>query len=137
MNRTFPKSEHLYGIKTIERLYNQGSVFVSYPFRVVYFMVEDKTESVPVRAMVSVSKRKFKNAVDRNRIKRLMRETYRLNKSRLIEFIRENDLNVHLAFQYISDEIISFAEMNSKMEKALDKLIKIISVKVKNIDEIG
>lgn len=66
-----------------------------------------------------------------------MRETYRLNKSRLIEFIRENDLNVHLAFQYISDEIISFAEMNSKMEKALDKLIKIISVKVKNIDEIG
>lgn len=137
MNRTFPKSEHLYGIKTIERLYNQGSVFVSYPFRVVYFMVEDKTESVPVRVMVGVSKKKFKNAVDRNRIKRLMRETYRLNKSRLIEFMRENDLNVHLAFQYISDETIPFAEMNSKMEKALAKLITIISEKPKNTDEIG
>lgn len=137
MNRTFPKSEHLYGIKTIERLYNQGSVFVSYPFRVVYFMVEDKTESVPVRVMVGVSKKKFKNAVDRNRIKRLMRETYRLNKSRLIEFMRENDLNVHLAFQYISDEVIPFAEMNSKMEKALTKLITIISEKPKNTDEIG
>lgn len=83
--------------------------------------------------MVSVSKKKFRNAVDRNRIKRLMREVYRLNKSSLISNIAENRQQLHLAFQYISDEILPFSDMNYRMQKALDKLIKKISDKTESL----
>lgn len=137
MKNTFPKIEHLYGVKRIERLYTQGKAFVSYPFRVVFLLVNNEDEAVAVRAMVSVSKKKFKNAVDRNRVKRLMRETYRLNKSELTQFAVENNLKIHVSFQYIAEEILTFQEVNLKMQKALDKLITTISNKAKNADENG
>lgn len=137
MNNTFPKSEHLCGVKSIEKLHTQGNAFVSYPFRIVYILVNDEAEDIPVRAMVSVSKKKFKKAVDRNRVKRLMRETYRLNKSQLIELISENDLRLHLAFQYISDEIMPYSEMNNKMQKTLERLMKTITEKTQKPDENG
>lgn len=122
MRNTFPKKERLVGVKRIEHLHTQGKAFIAYPFRVVFLLVEDESETVPVRAMVSVSKKKFKKAVDRNRVKRLMREAYRLNKSELIEFVEKKELNLHLAFQYIANEIMPFAEINPRMQKALEKL---------------
>lgn len=124
MKNTFPKKEHLFGVKRIERLYVSGKAFVAFPFRVVFLLVEDEDETIPVRVMVSVSKKKYKKAVERNRIKRLMRESYRLNKSELIQFVIENKLRLHLSFQYIADEILQFSEMSLKMEKSLEKLIK-------------
>lgn len=87
--------------------------------------------------MVSVPKKKFKKAVDRNRIKRLIRETYRLNKSQLFDFAVENNLKLYVAFQYVSDEIMTFTEMNSKMRKALEKLIKTVSENAKITDKNG
>ncbi len=137
MKNSFPKIEHLYGVKRIERLHMQGKAFISYPLRVVFLLVDDENEKVPVRVMVSVSKKKFKNAVDRNRVKRLMREVYRLNKSELIRFAVENNLKIHVSFQYIAEEILTFQEINLKMQKALDKLVKIISEEAKNTDENG
>ncbi len=135
MSQTFPKSEHLYGVKSITRLHTEGHAFISYPFRIVYILHNDETDNIPVRAMVIVSKKKFKKAVDRNRIKRLMRETYRLNKRELIGFVSDNKLKLHLAFQYISDEKIAFSEMNNRMQKTLDKLAIIISKKNNIPDE--
>lgn len=135
MKNTFPKKEHLYGVKSIERLHTQGNAFVSHPFRIVFLLVNDEKETVPVRAMVSVSKKKFKKAVDRNRVKRLMREVYRLNKSQLIGFADEKKLKIHLSFQYISDEILPFEELFHKMQKAQDKLIKTVTEKVQIADE--
>ncbi len=123
----FPKSEHLRGEKTIENLFKNGKVFIAYPFRVVYLNVNHPDEKIPVRTMVSVSKKKFKKAVNRNRIKRLMRETYRLNKAELIAFSTDKSLKLHVAFQYIADEILCFDEVNNKMQKALEKLKKTIS----------
>lgn len=137
MNHTFPKSERLYGVKSIERLHAWGTSFVAYPFRVVFFFANDEDESIPVRTMVSVSKKKFKKAVDRNRIKRLMREAYRQNKNKLVEFVCKNDLRLHLAFQYISAEIMPFSEVNKRMEKALDRLIKNIAENTGGTDENG
>lgn len=130
MSKSFPKYERLCGVKSIERLHTQGKAFIAYPFRVVFLLVEDESETVPVRTMVSISKKKLKKAVDRNRVKRLMREAYRLNKSELIEFAETNKLKVHLAFQYIANEIMSFAEINPKMQKALEKLQENIAEKV-------
>ena len=82
---TFPKEEHLCRKKLIEELFGkQGSSFGVYPLRLVWVASAAPT-AVPPQVLISVSKRTFKRAVDRNRIKRLIREAYRLNKYRLVE----------------------------------------------------
>lgn len=124
---SFPKSERLCGNKAIENLHNTGNAFIAYPFRVVFLDVSNTREQIPVRVMISASKKKFKKAVHRNRIKRLTRESYRINKSELILFTTSNKLKLHIAFQYISEEIPDFNVVNVKMQKALTKLINALS----------
>lgn len=126
---TFPKKEHLYGEKVIENLHTTGSSFLVYPLRVVYLNVSQPDEQIPVRVMIGVSKKKFKKAVDRNRVKRLMREAYRLNKSSLVSIIKKEEVKIYLSFQYIADEMLTFDEISTKMQKALDRLTKIIAEK--------
>ncbi|MBP8903273.1 MAG: ribonuclease P protein component [Paludibacteraceae bacterium] len=126
---TFPKKEHLYGEKVIENLHTTGSSFLVYPLRVVYLNVSQPDEQIPVRVMIGVSKKKFKKAVDRNRAKRLMREAYRLNKSSLVSIIKKEEVKIYLSFQYIADEMLTFDEISTKMQKALDRLTKIIAEK--------
>lgn len=122
----FPKKEHLCGDKSIEKLHTSGKSFLVYPLRIVYLVVEN--EDVPVRAMVSVSKKKFKRAVKRNKIKRLMRETYRLNKTDVNTFACTNGIYLHIAFQYIANEIESFQTINEKMQLALKKIIQKLTI---------
>jgi ribonuclease P protein component len=82
---TFPKEEHLCRKKLIEELFSkQGSSFGVYPLRIVWVASPAPT-GAPPQVLISVSKRTFKRAVDRNRLKRLIREAYRLNKYRLVE----------------------------------------------------
>jgi ribonuclease P protein component len=126
---TFPKKEHLYGEKVIENLHTTGSSFLVYPLRVVYLNVSQPDEQIPVRVMIGVSKKKFKKAVDRNRAKRLMREAYRLNKSSLVSIIKKEEVKIYLSLQYIADEMLTFDEISTKMQKALDRLTKIIAEK--------
>ena len=126
---TFPKKEHLYGEKVIENLHTTGSSFLVYPLRVVYLNVSQPDEQIPVRVMIGVSKKKFKKAVDRNRAKRLMREAYRLNKSSLVSIIKKEEVKIYLSFQHIADEMLTFDEISTKMQKALDRLTKIIAEK--------
>jgi ribonuclease P protein component len=81
----FPKEEHLCRKKLIEELFGkQSSSFGVYPLRLVYTKTAAPT-TAPPQVLISVSKRSFKRAVDRNRLKRLIREAYRLNKYRLTE----------------------------------------------------
>ena len=80
---TFPKEEHLCRKKLIEELFSkQSSSFGVYPLRIVWIKATAPT-SAPPQVLISVSKRTFKRAVDRNRLKRLIREAYRLHKYRL------------------------------------------------------
>ncbi len=81
----FPKEEHLCRKKLIDELFGkQGSSFGIYPLRLVWIPTAAPT-AAPPQVLISVSKRIFKRAVDRNRLKRLIREAYRLNKFRLLE----------------------------------------------------
>lgn len=111
---TFRKSERLHSKKLIEELFHKGSYFYLYPFRVSYLLKEDLTDAPQV--MFSVSKKKFKSAVKRNRIKRLMKEAYRLNKHALA------DSPYLIAFVYTSDELPQFKFINKRVQKALNKL---------------
>ncbi|NML66745.1 ribonuclease P protein component [Hymenobacter sp. RP-2-7] len=82
---TFPKEEHLCRKKLIEQLFSkQGSSFGVYPLRLTWLPAPERS-SAPPQVLISVSKRTFKRAVDRNRLKRLIREAYRLHKYRLLE----------------------------------------------------
>jgi ribonuclease P protein component len=119
---SFSKPEHLCGEKRITRLFTQGDAFIAYPLRVVY-IIEPVRDNVPSSVLVSVPKKRFKRAVKRNRLKRLMREAYRLNKLTLIEKLEEKQLQIHIAFNYVSDDELDFATVEKKMKLSLEKLI--------------
>ena len=124
MNRTnsFAKSEHLCGDKRISRLFTQGDAFIAYPLRVVY-LIEPKKDAEAASVLVSVPKKRFKRAVKRNRLKRLIREAYRLNKQLIAEKLDEKQMQIHIAFNYVSDEELDFVTINKKMKVALQRLI--------------
>ena len=92
MNHTYPKTEKLKRKKYIDLLFSEGRTVTKYPLRLVYVPVKDL--DVPLQMGVSVSKRYFKKAVHRNRIKRLLREVYRLNKAQFLEKFGENSLTM-------------------------------------------
>jgi len=79
VKQQFKKEERLHEKKLIGKLFKDGKSFFKFPFKVFYFKLED-AEEYPAKVLISVSKRNFKRAVDRNRIKRLVREAYRKNK---------------------------------------------------------
>jgi len=125
---SFSKAEHLCGEKRITRLYTQGEAFIAYPMRVVY-LLEAKSDSEASSVLVSVPKKRFKRAVKRNRLKRLMREAYRLNKHIMLEKLAEKQLQIHISFNYVSDDELDFVTIEKKMKLSLQKLIDKIELK--------
>ena len=119
---SFSKPEHLCGEKRITRSFTQGDAFIAYPLRVVY-IIEPVRDNAFSSVLVSVPKKRFKRAVKRNRLKRIMREAYRLNKTLLIEKLEEKQLQVHIAFNYVSDDELDFATVEKKMKLSLQKLV--------------
>ena len=79
---------------------------------------------MPAAVLVSVPKKRIKRAVKRNRIKRLIRETYRLNKSSFLSFLEEKDKGVLITFLFVGNESASYAEADAAMKKALEILIE-------------
>lgn len=105
------KSERICGETTTDHLFKKGKRFISYPLR---FVITQRTpDGKGGRILVSVSKRYFKHAVDRNRVKRLIREAYRTHK-----ITGDTDL----AIIYISDQIHTQDEIRTALRKAVDKL---------------
>ena len=115
---TYGKEEKLKRRKLIGEIFETGKSFPSYPFRVFYKKMEFDSD-VKAQVGVSVSKRNFKHAVDRNRIKRLMREAYRLNKYTLTDNIDEQ---VVVMIIYTQRKELPLDLLNSKMDSTLKKL---------------
>ena len=125
MRNTFTKEERLCAKKRIDTLFKSGSSFVLYPFRIVFILKNNnETENLPpCQSILSVSKRRFKKAVDRNTIKRLMRESYRLQKSNdLIPFLLKHNVTLYLAIQYVGKQILAYDVFYAAMNKMLKKL---------------
>ncbi|MEL0455339.1 ribonuclease P protein component [Flavobacteriaceae bacterium SZ-1-7] len=119
MQASFPKKEKLKGKKLIDQLFAEGQSVSVFPLRLVYLKTSFEDE-VMAKAGVSVSKRNFKTAVDRNRIKRLMREAYRLNKATYF-----NNLKAQHAFMilYIGKDKPTFAQIEKFMNLLFAKFL--------------
>lgn len=94
--------------------------FSIFPIRVVYMPVEQG--EVPATILISVSKRRFKRAVKRNRVKRQIREAYRKNKGGLWQALEEKEQGVAVAFIYLSNELFSSAEIENKVKILLARI---------------
>jgi len=121
---TFKKEEKLKRRKLIETLFKQGASFPNSPFRVLYFFPEENI--APLQSGFAVSGKHFKKAVDRNRIKRLMREAYRLQKTLLTENLKKQGKFMIVFFIYTGNEISEYKHVESKMLSALKRLNKIV-----------
>ncbi len=122
---TFPKKEKLTSKKIINDIYLKGLPIKSFPLIAKYLIVE--TNDVLCKILITVSKKKFKRSVDRNRIKRLIRESYRLNKSLLFTFLGKNNLSVVVSFAYVDSTIQDFQSIQNEMVKILHKIIQNLS----------
>ncbi|HVS90917.1 MAG TPA: ribonuclease P protein component [Mucilaginibacter sp.] len=119
---TFTKEERLCNKKLIDELFHKGSSFLCYPFKVSWLVV-DEAQQFPARVLFSVSKKRYKRAVDRNLIKRRLREAYRLHKQQtLYTCLNENQKNIVFSIGYIGKEIAEYGLIEKKMLKLLAEL---------------
>lgn len=140
---TLPKSERLYLRESIGELFANGKSFSAFPYRVVYLKKSEEYQKVGVDAnptpsavatrelrqgrcaiMAVAPKKRFKHAVDRNHVKRLTREAYRLQKLPLISALEATGQSLEVAFVYVDNKFITFEETYRVIGRAINKIIK-------------
>jgi ribonuclease P protein component len=119
---TFTKEERLCNKKLIEQLYHNGSSFLCYPFKASWLPVGGPMQ-FPAQVLFSVAKKRYKRAVDRNLLKRRMREAYRLNKqTHLYDLLNSTNKQIVLSIAFIGKEIAEYDFIEKKMLKLLAQL---------------
>lgn len=120
MNFGLSKSERLCSRTLIERLYAEGHRLMAFPYSVHWQL--QPLENIPCQVLIITSKRKFKHAVDRNRVKRLTRECYRLRKPEFYEFLNTHDISITLSLNYIHTDLLDYAHLEPKFDKLMSAL---------------
>lgn len=115
----FNKAERLKNHHLLSALFTSGKSFSAYPLRVVYIPIEEEGP-FPAQFSLSVPKKKFRLAVDRNRLRRQVRETYRLHKHLLYKDLRDKNQRIALMVMYVAKEEKDYKEI----EKAMKRIIK-------------
>lgn len=124
---TFSRHERLKSRKLIGRLFKDGHSYVAYPLRVLWLPADETAQAAvgfgdaPAQLAISVPKRAFKSAVERNRLKRRIREAYRLNKSAWYEKLNAGDQRIALMLVYIAKEELPFDDIAAGIRKMVKK----------------
>ena len=126
---TLKKDERLKSRKLIEQLFKDGETFSSFPIRVIYsFTLPALSSSANIlQTGFGVSTKNFKKAVDRNRIKRLLRESYRLQKNELAEQVKLKDKKLVIFFMFNGKELPDHKLIYDKVQKGIQRLQKIMN----------
>ena len=120
---TLPKVERLYLRSAVSDLFTKGSSFMVFPYRVIYRVLpEDDSQVARVAIMTIAPKKRFHHAVDRNHVKRLSREAYRLAKLPLIAQCESQHKKLAFALLYCDNKFISFQETQQRMQRILKTL---------------
>lgn len=117
----YNKQEKLKSRTQLEAIFASGKSFSVFPLK-LFFIESNASATAPVQAGVGVSARHFKKAVHRNRIKRLLREAYRLEKQALLEDLQLQQKRISIFILYIDKELPSYELIRAKMKDSLAKL---------------
>ena len=117
---SFSKKERLKNKIEIESLFSEGNRFFEYPFNVIWKL--DSNSDSNLKMAVSVPKKKIPNATDRNKIKRLVREAFRKNKTIVQQPLEAKDVKLHLMLIYSQSNIMSMSEIEDKISVTLQRL---------------
>ncbi len=123
---TLSKDEKLKSRKSIGLLFTSGKVIFKYPLRISFRICRNTPDdsNLIIKSAFSAPKKKFKRAVDRNKIKRLMKESYRVNKYDRLSVIESNqNLHIEILWTYIADEILPIKQIDKSIKWAFDKII--------------
>ena len=120
---TLGKEERLKSRKAIDQLFKEGKSFSFFPFRIVWNY--QPMQAAPLQAGFTVSTKHFKKAVDRNRIRRLMKEAYRLQKNTLQKSLELNNKPTAIFIIYVGKEIPVYALVSEKITAVIERLQKI------------
>lgn len=123
-SQSFKKSERLIDRNIIDALFNKkGKSLRSGPLLFAFYMTELKTD-FPAQVMISVSKKKFNKAHDRNRVKRLIKEAYRLHKQKIYDYVSPTGKQFALALLYLDKEEKSFQDIESHLLRIINEFTK-------------
>lgn len=121
------KQERLKSQKDIDTLFQSGKAFFIFPYRVCYHLSSSKETAAPLQFGISVPKRNFKRSVDRNLIKRLSRETYRVQKNELLLMLTTRNQSLKMMWIYMHKEKLSHAELYPSVSLILQRLSEILA----------
>lgn len=121
---SFKREERLKSRKIISQLFAGGQSFGQYPLRLIWVETDGKKGAHPIQCTVSVAKKKFPKATDRNRIRRQIKEAYRLNKNGLYEALEASEPRYAFMILYVAKEALPYQEIESAMKKMLKRFLK-------------
>jgi len=123
LKNTFGKQDKLKSSLAIETLFRVNQFVISYPLK-CFFLISELTENkTSVRVAFTVPKKTFKKAVERNLLKRRMREAYRLNYKNILElFFNQNNKQLQLLLIYLGKEMLDYETLEKNIQKILQKL---------------
>ena len=121
--KTFRKAEKICNQKQIDLLFSEGKSIRSGMFR-LHYLLTDAPAIPAVQLLIAVPKKKLRHAVTRNRMKRLIRESYRLHKQNVIELFSSKNKHCNIAIVFTGQQCISQMETHAAIKELLDRLIK-------------
>lgn len=129
-DKTFGRRSRVSGRERVGHLFAEGRGFMAFPFRVSYLLCEREEQGVAL--LVSIPKRRLRRAVDRNRMKRLAREAYRLNKGDFDTSLLPEGYGLDIALVYVKDALGDYTEV----EKGVRKALRLLNGRVEDTNKI-